>query len=81
MAARRYKATVCRDKLEEYSVWSVVVKEGEFEGQKFLVTDTDAWNFDIDKDLPVEIRLARVKPKGYCAITKRLKNNKKYIKI
>lgn len=41
-------------------------------------TDNDAWDFDIENNLPVRIQ---VTGKGVCKILARLRNNKKYVRI
>jgi len=61
--------------------WVAELSAGERKGERFIVLPKDAWNFNIEIDLPVLIGLTGARPKGTCRIVKRLKNNKKYIKI
>ena len=63
------------------SFWAVELTKGERKGERFIVLPRDAYNFDIERGLPVLVKIDRVRPKGVCNIAKRLKNNKKYIKI
>lgn len=63
------------------SFWAAELCKGERKGERFIVLPRDAYNFDIEMGLPVLISIDGVRPKGVCKIAKRLKNNKKYIKI
>jgi hypothetical protein len=59
-------------------VWYAVVKTS---GKELLISDTDAWNFNIEIDLPVLVTLGRGKAYGRCRIDRRLRNNKQFKKV
>jgi glucose dehydrogenase len=44
----------------------------------FQITDNDAWDFDIENNLPIQVEITG---KVTCRILARLKNNKRYVRI
>jgi hypothetical protein len=49
--------------------------------RRFHVSDSDAWNFNIEIDLPVMVTIGRGPHARRCRITRRLRNNKQFKKI
>ena len=64
------------------SIKAVVLRENQhwfavFDNQRLPISDTCAWNFDIESGLPIVILLDEA---GQCRIIHK-KNNKKYVRI
>lgn len=64
--------------LRENQQWFALYRRNAFECRKCTLTDEDAWNFDIDRNLSITVTVDERTDTPHCKIVRR-KGNKKFV--